>query len=381
MGALHESFGVCAVVVAIGHTVRRVFLTPETASQQIGLVSKLLMNATLPAVVLRALMRCRTLRPESLAICAYGLAVDAVLLGCAAAVFHALPASLVSRASGDDPRAGIAGDAGVELLAWLDLLNGLFIFFVMPVLYAVSARPAAGAGCSSPPGSLESALVPPDSPRSSDELDLNEALKMQELPGVREHADAKGVERQGLVAEGMVAVDRRAVLKRMGLKLLANLPLWSLFLGLTLGLGGASLPGFIMAILNVLARVNGGLSYLFIGLLLDLRPSVLRKLWRPVTVSMVIRYTIGISWGVLMYNTLGKLSVFSPLARLVLLIGGLMPTTVITGVYAPEWGWDPTLPGLLINTTIIASFGLLWAMIAIVGIPEASGALSLSSSG
>eukprot|EP00727_Mastigamoeba_balamuthi_P010340 m51a1_g5929 hypothetical protein (402) ;mRNA; f:81957-83436 len=394
---LHESFGVCAVVVVIGHAVRRIFLTPDTANQQISLVSKILLNVTLPAVLLRAFMHCRTIRPEALALSCYGIVINALLMASACALFLYCRAVLVPPGPEHDPREfrssaiastfglniglffypimeSIAGDSGVELIAWVDLMNGIFIFVFIPMLFALSSRPPVK--------------------RAVDDAKTRETDSAEhvELSEIEAHADPecppahdKKAEKTSLVVssvEKAPSVDRKVIMKKMGVKFMANMPLWSMFLGLVLGLTGAGpkLPSFIVAILNVLSKVNSGMSYLLVGLILDLRVSVLRSMWRPVLASMAVRYAIGVGIGVLLYFTLGSLSLFSHLGRLVLLIAGVMPTTVVTGVYASEWGWDPTLAGILINTTIVVSFVLLWGMISLAGLTEASEASFLSES-
>ena len=70
---------------------------------------------------------------------------------------------------------------------------------------------------------------------------------------------------------------------------------------------------------------------------------------------------------------------FSPLARLIVLVGFCMPLPASVTALAAENGVDPSLPAFVTNLTFIVSFGVLWTMIALAGVPT-EGVLSSSSS-
>eukprot|EP00727_Mastigamoeba_balamuthi_P003882 m51a1_g13491 hypothetical protein (408) ;mRNA; f:495-1718 len=404
MSRLHVAFGVCAVVIALGHVVRRVFLRGPDGPQKISLVGALLINVTLPATVVGAVMRVRRLELEGLVTAALGVSFDGVLYGTAWALFCWLPGVRDPRWRATAPAStsgmnvglffyplieSIAGVEGVVKAAWLDMLNLVFIFTVYPTSYALARRPP------KPPSNDNNrtasqasvALTVPEPPASAP-AEENPAGSLgktsQQSPTRSEDAASREAGQQTPAGaagqEDTAKPSMRQLGKKIGIRVGTSPPLWAMAIGLALGLSGVDLPEFLRSLRATIASANSVLSFFLIGLMLDLRPKTLKMLFRPVLLSLALRYSVGLSLGFTLHYTLGTLPAFSPLGRFVLLIGFVMPTPVVTTVYAREWGWDPALPSLMVTLTIVISFVLVWILTVCVGFPQEVQLTSSSSS-
>ena len=47
-----------------------------------------------------------------------------------------------------------------------------------------------------------------------------------------------------------------------------------------------------------------------------------------------------------------------------------MPTPALAAVWAVEYHQNPTIISIITNITNVISFGVIWAMLAIVGVPD-----------
>eukprot|EP00727_Mastigamoeba_balamuthi_P003214 m51a1_g12890 hypothetical protein (438) ;mRNA; f:67-1380 len=435
----------------------------------------------MPATLIGAFIRVRRIEPEGLITAALGISADLVMFVVASVIFRWFPGmgDLSWRPAALTCTSGlnislffypviesIAGMDGLTKVAWLDMLNLIFILTVIPLSFALAPKPS-----QSPPDTAAEAPATPSPDRkvgvelpsldesrnatsglaSVDSLDLTESSPDQcetSGPGVRvvsvvdvasgaavpdpkaqaasgsptrktasasrngpQSRTEKKSSRSGHEAthiEASMSVDCKSAKipqetatstpqaatapsheaapsmkelgKRISLKVGVNPPLWAIPIGLALGLSGVNLPPFLLSLQTTIASANSALSFFIIGLLLDVRLDTLKKLYKPALMSMAVRYSIGLTLGFVLYYTLGTLSIFSPLGRFILLIGFVMPTTVVTSVYAKEWGWDPAFPTLMVNLTIVVSFVLIWILSTAVGIPEVSSGEETSSS-
>eukprot|EP00727_Mastigamoeba_balamuthi_P009512 m51a1_g5183 hypothetical protein (434) ;mRNA; f:177400-178929 len=427
MSSLQIAFGVCAIVIALGFLIRRLFLNTPDGPGKISLVSAILVNVTLPATLIGAFMRVRHVEAEGLISMALGISVDTFMFILATATTAGLNISLFFYPVIES----IAGMEGVAKVAWLDILNLVFNFTVVPINFALSRKPDGetgvvqeASGTTSAEGQVEVELstlnrpkerlapqlqenteirnvqvvlvVPKEKPVLEPEAESNlvESLKESNCPrelAAVQSAQNSGAGKQqelatpekkteepadisqksgGALTEGAQEPTFRQICMRIALRVGVNPPLWAIPIGLALGLSGATLPAFLESLLTTIAHANSALSFFVIGLLLDVRISMIKRLYKPALMSLGLRYGVGTALGLILYYTLGTLSIFSPLGRFILLVGFVMPVTVVTSVYAKEWGWDPTFPTLMVNLTIIVSFVLIWILSAAVGLPE-----------
>eukprot|EP00727_Mastigamoeba_balamuthi_P000699 m51a1_g10626 hypothetical protein (488) ;mRNA; r:23322-24785 len=478
MSRLQIAFGVCAIVVALGFLIRRLFLRGPDGPQKVSLVSAILLNVTMPATLIGAFLRVRRVEAEGLITAALGIAADLLLYVVASAVFRWLPGmgdpswrpAALTCTSGLNISLffypvieSIAGMEGLSKVVWLDMLNLVFILTVIPLSFALAPRPSplpASASPEAPAPALggensegmgvelsamggqggtrgEQGEDGDASVRVVSVVDVNSGEVMEdrpswdgppvdnrkshkpwdggsmmgterkeavssavfenngtpsadgephsgtEAPNIEGHqketcTPADGGEEQSepvknrprAAVSDLEGPSMKELAKKISLKMGLNPPLWAIPIGLALGLSGARLPPFLLSLQTTLASANSALSFFIIGLLLDVRLDTLRRLYRPALVSMAVRYTVGLALGFVLYHTLGTLPLFSPLGRFILLIGFVMPTTVVTCVYAKEWGWDPAFPSLMVNLTIVVSFVLIWVLSTAVGLPE-----------
>eukprot|EP00727_Mastigamoeba_balamuthi_P009513 m51a1_g5184 hypothetical protein (498) ;mRNA; r:179869-181362 len=496
MSRLQIAFGVCAIVIALGFLIRRLFLRGPDGPGKVTLVSALLLNVTMPATLIGAFLRVRRVEPEGLIMMALGISADTLLFVVASVIFRWFPGmgDLSWRPAALTCTSGlnislffypviesIAGMEGLSKVVWLDMLNIVFILTVIPLSFALAHKPPPQPASASPdtaPGNessestgvelstmggpssrasgaeggdgdagvrvvsvvdLNSGEVVVDRPswgdscvdnrkshksrrggsmieaeRSEGMLSSRAKISSQQgapSPNTEDPRNSSGADAEPLEAEASrsechqketcksiddgdgqgepvkssqaetpdpEAPSMKELAKKISLKVGINPPLWAIPIGLALGLSGVNLPPFLLSLQTTLASANSALSFFIIGLLLDVRLDTIKRLYKPALMSMAVRYSIGLTLGFVLYYTLGTLSIFSPLGRFILLIGFVMPTTVVTCVYAKEWGWDPAFPSLMVNLTIVVSFVLIWILSTAVGLPESHSETSSS---
>jgi len=140
------------------------------------------------------------------------------------------------------------------------------------------------------------------------------------------------------------------VAKKIIFKLVTTAPLYGMGLGLVCGLSGLNLPNVIKDFFSTISRANGVSCFPPFGTLS--RPEAIspQEMWKLCIGSLGLRYGLGISTALALF--LGVGGKLSPLCRMVLLLGFIMPVPMISSIYASEAQLDPSLPSLLINLSI-----------------------------
>lgn len=166
-----------------------------------------------------------------------------------------------------------------------------------------------------------------------------------------------------------------------GTSIFKSMPVMAILLGLILGVGfKVSLPTFLDNMLEKVSRSNTFMSMLLLGLLLNLQLKALKENILDALKVVLIRYVLGAVVALILYFCVGN-SV-SPTCKFIFAVGFFLPTPIVSGTYAFDKGYDPTLPVLIVNLTMIISFFLIWAITAILNpdLTESSSSSYSSSS-
>jgi predicted permease len=143
-------------------------------------------------------------------------------------------------------------------------------------------------------------------------------------------------------------------------KLLKSVPLMSYVIALLLNISGIGLPFFIADVVEILANANMALTLLLLGILLNF--SFPKNEWKEVGKILMIRYVIGFAIGILLFIILP----FGLLYRTILLIGFILPIGLAIVPFSIEFKHNEKVANMLVNLSIIISFGLMWLIILIL---------------
>ena len=405
MVELHETFIGAIGTVAVGQLLRRLFMKNGNEKTYMLLLSKILIYVTIPATLFRTMSNVRSMPWDAIY-----LLLSCLVYECAAAALGALifcridrryrgvtVGSSVSFAIGMfffGIMESLAGERGVMYLAFFDVPNAFFVYIGQPLIFHFLSKPEKNKN-----KKPETVVSAPEDDHDAVELAVShtpdtDSHHKQLLDGHEKTGDNNeehesendveiidvegGHEEKTESKKSSSSSDNEAWSpKKFALRLLGNMSLWGIVIGLILGLTGVKLPVIITNFVNILANGNSCVSYLLIGLYLDVNINTLKRLWRYALMSLGLRYGLGITVGTVLYFTLG--TVLTPLARMIVFVSFCTPLPASVTALAAENGADSSLPAFVTNCTFIVSFAVLWAMIAIVGIPVDSSS-SLSSS-
>ena len=275
---------------------------------------------------------------------------------------------------------GIAGADGLALLALLDFPSPFFIYGAFPFIFrwasekkaaeATQLIPAeAPSDDDSSSNSSSSSSLPSD---DDDEDEEEEVLTMEEGGGALMQAEpSPPVADEEVVVEsaeqrGCAAV-ARAVWRRVVplLRVFKSMALLSVLVGVLLGpVLRVGIPRWLDDLLAIGAHGNMFCSMVLVGAMLDLSIAALRRHWLDVGKTLVVRYGCGIATTCFAYFVVGPH--VSPLGRLVMAVGYLMPTPIASGSYAVQFGLDPAICALAVNVSSVISFFLTWLVLSIV---------------
>jgi len=136
-----------------------------------------------------------------------------------------------------------------------------------------------------------------------------------------------------------------------------SVPFITYLVALGLALAGWRLPRVVADAAGLLARANGPLALLVLGLYLHLER--MPGQWAAVARVVGTRLVAGAAIGVPLWLLLPV----DPTFRAVLLAGLLQPHQPLISVsYAVQFGYDARLVGLLLNVANVVSYLLLWAV-------------------
>ena len=157
-------------------------------------------------------------------------------------------------------------------------------------------------------------------------------------------------------ANGHAKVDYKVLLR----KVFSSIPFLAYIITLVLSVLHVSYPPFFLTLCKTIAKANMPLSLLLLGLFLSF--SFESKHWRRMFQMLAIRYSIGITVGVILYMVLP----FDKMFRVTLLLAFCLPISLAVVPYAVECGYDKKFVGTVNNASIIISFFLMWVGVLLV---------------
>jgi len=143
-------------------------------------------------------------------------------------------------------------------------------------------------------------------------------------------------------------------------KTLHSIPFLTYIITLTINLFGLSIPKPIIEITGILSKANMPLALLALGLYLSF--SFNKSYLKNMAKIIAIRYTIGLSVGMLLYT----LAPLDPMFKKTMLIGFILPISFTVIPYSVEFEYDTKFVGTVNNLTIVISFLLMWGIIAFI---------------
>ena len=155
--------------------------------------------------------------------------------------------------------------------------------------------------------------------------------------------------------------EKKPEIKNIIRKALTSPPLLSYILALLLNLLHFTIPTPMTAFLDVFAKANMAIVLLCLGILFDFHFD--KKEWHSILQIVLIRYLFGIGFGLLCYFFLP----FSLLVRVIVFILLILPVGMSIIPYGVEFGFDEQKIATICNLTIIISFILMWLIIGIFG--------------
>lgn len=143
-------------------------------------------------------------------------------------------------------------------------------------------------------------------------------------------------------------------------QILTFLPFMSYVLSLGMNVTGLRFHPFAADMLATVSRANMALVLLLLGIFLDF--SLSRSEWGRIARVAGLRYGLGLAAGAALYFLLP----IGALQRGIIAIALVLPVGMSTIPYAVEFGYDAKLAGMLVNTTNIISFALMWLMSMVI---------------
>ncbi|KAH3761612.1 hypothetical protein Pelo_6615 [Pelomyxa schiedti] len=384
MPTLNEQFGVCVLITATGFLIKTIYkLSPPLYA----VLSKVLFNATLPSVLFLTFARWRRVCDRS------------------------QRASFVSACSGLNLglffypiMQGLYGDEGLMLIAFVDLPNGIIVFTLVHALYYLYApKPTSSVA-------IEHASLIPSSEVQSNGHQENGDIEMtsshQEKGDIEDIGMSSGHQEIGdhelaasqvtqhstanfepaasfpsslfgSIKTAVIGTQRKVsiwllqhprihIVVAILIRTASNPPLWASPIGMVVGLSGVKIPSFIELLLSTLSSANGTLAFFVLGMCLDFK--ALRTCWATLLRASIFRYVLGSIVGVAAFMLSAVVSPgLDRLVRLVLLVAFVMPSPLVGAVFSLQYGHPTDLPGLVVSSTIIISFGVVWAMMYFAG--------------
>jgi len=156
--------------------------------------------------------------------------------------------------------------------------------------------------------------------------------------------------------EDAVKINIKFVLNR----LIRSAPLLSYIVAIVINLSGILIPSFFSDLIDIIARANTALALLLLGIFLHLKFG--KSEWISIIKVLVIRYSIGLLVGLSLFFLLPP-SVFPPLFRIIICLSLILPVGLAVIPFSVENGYDQKLVTMVVNLTIIISFGLIWGLI------------------
>jgi predicted permease len=146
-------------------------------------------------------------------------------------------------------------------------------------------------------------------------------------------------------------------------RLIRSAPLLSYIVALIINFAGILIPGLISDLIEIMARANSALALLLLGIFLHFKFG--KTEWISIIKVLLLRYSVGLVAGLTLFFLLPP-TIFSPLFRIIICLSLILPVGLAVIPFSVENGYDQKLVTMVVNITIIISFGLIWILILIL---------------
>ena len=144
--------------------------------------------------------------------------------------------------------------------------------------------------------------------------------------------------------------------------LLKSVPLISYIVAIIINFSGILMPFFLTELIDIVSRANSPLALLLLGVFLNFKFQ--KDQWMMIGKSLLIRYTLGLSFGLLLFFLLPAIF-FSELFRIIITISLILPVGLAVIPFSVELEYDKKLITIIVNLSILISFGLMWILIVL----------------
>lgn len=311
-------FFLSLTLIVLGYIIKKLNIITEEEGKGIA---KLILNVTLPALILDTIPEIDFI-PELILLFFLCIGYSLIVLGVGFLIFrnaeHKHKGILFMCIIGYNIGLfayplieGIWGEEGIQHIALFDFGNAFIIF---ALCYAIAAY-------FSPKNSVS---------QDNDKQDKHELIK----------------------------IDFKYIFKRI----FTSVPLITYIIAIILNLLNFEFSFFFSELIGIVSRANMALTLILLGIYLNFKFE--KSEWKEIFKVLLIRYSFGISIGLILFFTLP----FSALYRTILLIALIMPVGMAVIPFAVQYGHDEELTGIIVNLTIIISFILMWIITLIVGV-------------
>jgi predicted permease len=160
--------------------------------------------------------------------------------------------------------------------------------------------------------------------------------------------------------DNIVKIDFKYILKR----LIRSAPLLSYIVALIINFTGIFIPSFISDLIDIVAGANTALALLLLGIFLHFKFG--KSEWISIIKVLVLRYSVGLIVGLCLFFLLPP-NLFNPLFRIIICLSLILPVGLAVIPFSVEIGYDQRHVTMVVNLTILISFGLIWVLILILG--------------
>lgn len=148
--------------------------------------------------------------------------------------------------------------------------------------------------------------------------------------------------------------------KNLMLSLLKSVPLICYIIAITINLSGFVIPFFFSELIEIISRANSPLALLLLGVFLNFKFQ--KDQWIMIGKSLLIRYSIGLCCGLLLFFLLPS-KIFTELFKIIIAISLILPVGLAVIPFSVELEYDKKLITMITNFSILISFGLMWILV------------------
>lgn len=133
-----------------------------------------------------------------------------------------------------------------------------------------------------------------------------------------------------------------------------SIPFMCYLIAVVMNLTGVRFSGIPADVIDIIAQANTGMALIVLGLTLDFRFE--SSHWKLIAKVIGLRYIAGLTLGIALYLLLP----FSHVYRMVILIGLVLPVALSIIPYSVEFEYDTRITATIANLMMIISFALMW---------------------